>query len=358
MTRRIVLAIPGSILQRTGGYIFARRVVEGLRAQGRHVDVAELSGRFPLADNSAREAAAAALAQAPADAVVVIDGLALPAFDHSLIQAVARRPVLGFIHHPLALETGLSPGQAARLGGLETALWSRLYGLVCASPNTARLVQASGISPRRIAIAEPGVDLPSSLGAVARPQRVGPVRLLCVATVTPRKNHRMLIEALAQVRSKDWQLDCIGSLERDPATADSLRAAITARGLSDRITLHGEQPEDRLEHAWREADLFVLASDHEGYGMVFTEALARAVPIVATRVGAVPETIPAAACQLVAPGDTAALAAVLESLITSSEARQRLAEGARAARAALVPWPLAAERWAAAVDQLCTERIQ
>jgi len=356
LTRRIVLAIPGSISQRTGGYIFARCVVEGLRALGRTVDVAELSGRFPLADNVAREAAGAALAQVPADAVVVIDGLALPAFDQSLIEAVKRQPVLGFIHHPLALETGLSLGQATRLGGLETALWSRLDGLICASPNTARLVQASGISPRRIAIAEPGVNIPSSLEAVRRPPRTGPVRLLCVATVTPRKNHRMLVEALARVRSTDWQLDCIGSLERDRATADSLRAAIHELGLSARVTLHGEQSDNRLEQAWREADLFVLTSDHEGYGMVFTEALARAVPIVATRVGAVPETIPAAACQLVAPGDTTALASVLESLITSNDARQRLAEGACAARAALVPWPLAAERWGRAVDQLSAER--
>jgi len=356
LTRRVVLAIPGSISQRTGGYIFARRVVEGLRAQGRTVDVAELHGRFPLADTIAREAAGSALAEAPADAVVVIDGLALPAFDQSLIRAVARQPVLGFIHHPLALETGLSPGQAARLGGLETALWSRLDGLICASPNTARLVQACGVSPGRIAIAEPGVDLPPPQDAVACAQRVGPVRLLCVATVTPRKNHRVLVEALARVRSHDWHLDCIGSLDRDQPTAHALRALIDARGLSDRITLHGEQPDDRLEQAWREADLFVLTSDHEGYGMVFTEALARAVPIVATRVGAVPETIPEAACQLVAPGDTAALASVLESLITSNESRQRLAEGARAARAALVPWPLAAKRWAGAVDLLSAER--
>ena len=355
MSRQLVFAVPGALAQRTGGYLYGQRVVNGLRAQGWAVQVAELAGRFPLADDRARAAAAQAIDAAPANATVVIDGLALPAFDRVLLRATARQPVLGFIHHPLSLETGLSAGLAARLGSIECALWSRLDGLVCASSNTARAARAAGICPARIAVAEPGVDLPSE--PVVRQRTVppgSPVRLLCVATVTPRKNHRMLVQALARVRTRSWRLDCIGSLDRDAQTVAMLRSLIAEHGLDAHVVLHGEQSDDRLDAAWREADLFVLASDHEGYGMVLTEALAHGVPVVATRAGAIPETIPASACRLVAPGDVAALARVLDRLITERAALGALAEGARAARPSLVPWPQAVSRWGAAVQALGT----
>lgn len=352
MIRRIVFAVPGALAQRTGGYLYAQRVVDGLRAMGREVRVAELAGCFPQADEAARGAAEAAVVAAPQDSVVVIDGLALPAFDRALVRATRRLPVLGFIHHPLALETGLSVGAAARLGAIESALWSRLDGLICASPATAREVLAAGILPSRIAVAEPGVDVPSVDVGAGTERFDGPVRLLCVATITPRKNHQMLVKALARVRATGWRLDCVGSLDRDPATVASLRRSIDELGLADRITLHGEQPDAWLARAWQESDLFVLASDHEGYGMVYTEALAQGVPIVATSAGATPETIPASACRLVPPGDVAALAGVLETLIGSGALRQTLREGARRARATLVPWPAAVRRWANALDQL------
>ena len=357
MSRRLVFVVPGSLAQRTGGYLYGQRVVGGLRAQGWDVQVAELAGRFPLADEVARAAAARAIDTAPRDAIIVIDGLALPAFDRSLVHAVARQPVLGFIHHPLSLESGLDAGLAARLGSIETALWSRLDGLICASANTARAVREAGIVPSRIAVAEPGVDLPAEPGVPRIDRQDAPLRLLCVATVTPRKNHRMLVEALARVRSRAWRLDCVGSLDRDAPTVAMLRASIAAHGLGEHITLHGEQSDEALEQAWQEAELFVLASDHEGYGMVLTEALAHGVPVVATRAGAIPETLPASACRLVAPGDVAALARVLEQLIGGRDERSVLAEGARAARQLLVPWPQAVSRWGAAVAALTTRRI-
>jgi len=352
LTRPLVFVVPGALAQRTGGYLYGQRVVDGLRAMGREVGVAELAGRFPQADEAAREAAAAALAAAPQGAVVVIDGLALPAFDRALVSATRRLPVLGFIHHPLSLETGLSVGAAARLGATESALWSRLDGLICASPATARAVHAAGILSRRIEVAEPGVDI-APIDMPDNPRcDASPVRLLCVATVTPRKNHQMLVQALSRVRASDWQLDCVGSLDRDPATVASLRRTIESLGLADRITLHGEQPDAWLASAWRHTDLFVLTSDHEGYGMVYTEALAQGVPIVATRAGATPDTIPSSACRLVPPRDVAALARELEALIGSPGARQILRDGARRARAALVPWPHAVQRWANAMDRL------
>src|SRR5262249_16826593 len=150
----------------------------------------------------------------------------------------------------------------------------------------------------------------------------GKLRLLAVATVTPRKGHLILIEALARLADLDWHLLCVGSLERDPATATAFRQAIARHHLADRVTLAGEWPPERLGAAYRQADCFVLPSFHEGYGMAFAEALAHGLPIVATTGGAISETVPASAGLLVPPGDSAALAAALRRLMSDGELRR------------------------------------
>ena len=113
----------------------------------------------------------------------------------------------------------------------------------------------------------------------------GPMRLLCVATLTPRKGHLVLVEALAALKGRDWRLTCLGSLTRDPETVAAVRRAVAAHGLEDRITLAGEWPPERVGAAYAEADAFVLPSYHEGYGMAFAEALAWGLPVVATEAG-------------------------------------------------------------------------
>lgn len=131
------------------------------------------------------------------------------------------------------------------------------------------------------------------------------------------KAHRALIAALARIRDLDWEMLCIGSLDRDPRTARSIRQMISAACLGRRITLAGEQPPRMVMRAYREADLFVLPSLHEGYGMVFAEAMAHGLPIIATAAGAIPETVPREAGLLVRPGDAAALARALRRVIAS-----------------------------------------
>ena len=172
-------------------------------------------------------------------------------------------------------------------------------------------------------------------------RRRGPLRLLAVGTVTPRKGHLLLIEALADLREFDWRLTCIGSLERDRATAEALRRAIAAKKLGDRVALVGECPPELLTAAYRDADIFVLPSYQEGYGMAYAEALAHGLPIIATTAGAIPDTVPATASLLVPPGDAVALRNALRRMFTDANLRARLAAGAALAAAALPDWPTA-----------------
>jgi len=341
--------VPGLLDQLTGGYLFDLRLVEGMRAAGRGVNVIELPGRFPFADGVAQSAAAAALAALPDASMVVIDGLALPGFDASLEEHASRLRIVGFIHHPLSLETGLSAADAAHYAALEARLWRQMRGLICPSAATARSIAQAGVPPDRIAVSPPGTAKPADVRT--RPDREV-VRLLAVGTVSERKGHRLLVEALAPLRAAPWTLACVGSLERDPAAAAALRSAVDAAGLGDRIVLTGERSPAEVARAYEEADVFVLPSFHEGYGMAYAEALAYGLPVIATNAGAIPDTVPPTAALFVPPGDVVALRAALETIVGDAQLRARLAIGAATAGAALPDWPEAVARWAGALDRL------
>lgn len=345
----LAFLVPGRLDQLTGGYLFDRMIVEGMRAAGRGVRVIELAGCFPAADVPARAAAATALASLEDGDAVVIDGLALPAFDDCLDSEARRLRVIGFIHHPLSRETGLTADAAVAYAALEARLWPLLRGVICPSTYTAGAVIAGGVAADRVAIAAPGIVRPATERA---PRSAGPPGLLAVGTVTPRKGHRLLIDALAGLRHLDWRLTCIGSLGRDAATVAALRGAIAAHGLAERIVLAGECAPDVLAEAYRRADIFVLPSHEEGYGMVYAEALAHGLPVVATTAGAIPDTVPADASLLVPPGDAAALRAALERVLTDAALRAQLAGAATAAAARLHDWPTATRRWTDALDRL------
>lgn len=347
---RLALLVPGSLDQLTGGYLFARHVVDGLRARGDAVAVTELDGRFPEADRQARRAAAAALAGEADGDVVVIDGLALAGFDTCLEAEAGRLRLIGWVHHPLADETGLDDRTRARFRMIETSLLPCFRGVICPSDATAQAVVAYGVDPRRIAVAPPGTAKPAQARSRAEPGHA--LRLLTVATVTPRKGHLVLIEALARLPRRDWTLRCIGSLQRDPAHVALLRQAVSAQGLEERVTLQDEIPPAALDEAYAAADVFVLPSFHEGYGMALAEAMAHGLPILATRAGAIPATVPESAGILVAPGDAGALAQALLRVIEQPALRQRLAEGAASVGAALPDWDAAVTRWRSEVARL------
>jgi glycosyltransferase involved in cell wall biosynthesis len=340
--------VPGRIDQITGGYLYDRHVVEGLRAAGRAIRVHELPGRFPEADAVARDAAGALLAGLADGAVLCIDGLALPAFEAVLADHAARLAVVAMVHHPLALETGLTAGERDRYAAQEARLLNLCRGAICPSRTSAAAVRGYGVSAARIAIVPPGLDRPDRPRV---PRGDGPVRLLSIGTVTPRKGHVLLVDALTDLAALPWRLTIVGSLERDIETAGRLRGAIARSGLGDRIRLTGESPPERLSQAYAEADLFVLASWHEGYGMVFAEAMAHGLPILATTGGAIAETVPATAGILVPPGDRTALAAALARLIGEEPLRLTLGRGALEAAAALPGWDRSSRDFGAAIDR-------
>jgi glycosyltransferase involved in cell wall biosynthesis len=343
--RAVDLVVPGDIDTLTGGYIYDRRILEGLARLGWQTSVHSLSNSFPEPTSDALALAAAVLAGIRDKATVVIDGLALAGLKDVLPSQITRLRLVALIHHPLAYETGLDPERAKRLEAAESAALARVHRVIVTSAWTKHVLENFGVGAARISVVEPGTD-PAPLH---RPHPGAPLELLCVASLTKRKGHAVLFDALARLRGRPWHLTCAGSLTSDRELVASLRAQVERLGLRDRVTFLGELAPESLGELYARADIFVLASYLEGYGMAFAEALARGIPIVATSGGAVASTVPSAASRLVPPGDIDALAGALEELLDSEVERARLAEAAAQHRATLPTWQIASERFANAL---------
>ena len=338
MSVTAVFAIPGDIEARTGGYGYDRRVLALLPAAGVPTQLLRLPGSFPAPTAAHLAETAAALAAVPGNHVLLIDGLAMGVLPPALLEHV-RAPIVALVHHPLGLETGLSQTDCARLIGQETDALKHAHSCVVTSPMTARLVTEHLHYPaQKIIVAEPGTDP----ALRARGSGGYPAALFAAGSIIPRKGYDVLMAALARLKDIDWNITIAGNRERDPQTAAALDQQIAALGLGPRITLLGDLTETELNAAYDRADIFVMASHYEGYGMVLAEALARGLPIVTTRGGAAAETVPDAAGLKTPAGDAPALAAALRRMITNPKLRTACADEAWQAGQSLPRWEDAA----------------
>ena len=354
----IHFVVPGDIQTPTGGYIYDREIIAGLTERGWHVSVHELDASFPAPTPAALRAARATVARLAQRSVVVIDGLALPGLDRVLADEARRLAFVALVHHPVALETGLTADDAERYAAKERRALKHVRRVVTTSQWTARTLAADGVAVAQLRVVEPGVDRRKSRGSSDPMAAAAPgaphetLHLLSVGTLTPRKGHAVLLEALNEIRDRPWHLTCAGSLLRDAPTVAAIQHQIDRLSLRKRVSLLGDLDRDALERQYARADVFVLPSYLEGYGMALAEAVAFGLPVVSTTAGATPETVPANASVLVAPGDSRALAKALALVIDDPARRALLAANARAARASLPTWATATGKFAAALDGL------
>ena len=338
----VVFAIPGDLASPTGGYHYDRRVLALLPSFGVEAQHVELPGAFPAPSRADLAETERLLAKTPPGATLLIDGLAYGAFPAALVGRLAR-PVVALVHHPLCLETGLSEARHAALFASEKAALALARHVIVTSAATGRILTADFAVPQtKITVAEPGTD------PALRATGTGtPLQLLAVGTVQPRKGYDILLEALKPLAYLDWRLTIAGATDRDPDTVAALTAAITAAGLDERITLAGTVVPATLDRFYQSADLFVMPSLFEGYGMVLAEAMIRGLPIVCTTGGAAADTVPDGAAVKVPPGDAAALEKALATVLTDRKLRVRLADAAWEAGRALPTWNETTRRIAA-----------
>ena len=342
--RRAVFVVPGQLGSLSGGYGYDRQIIAGLRELGWVVDPIELDGGFPWPDAAALQRAEARIAAIADGSTVVADGLAFGALPALAARHATRLRWVALVHHPLALEGGLDAAQRRQLFDSERQALASAWAVIVTSAATGRALADYGVDTRRVHVVMPGTAAaPLASGSAGRGDGLS---LLCVAALIPRKGHMLLIDALAGLQDRPWVLHCIGSMTRHAATTQRVQAAVAQHGLQARVQLHGEVADDTLQALYDRADVFVLPSLHEGYGMALAEALARGLPVISSAAGAIIDTVPAAAGLLLPPGDGVALQHALARVLDEPTLRAELATGARAARAQLPTWAQAAERFA------------
>ena len=292
----------------SGGNTYDRRVCRGLAALGWAVHEHAVLGSAALAR---------AVREIPDGAVVLLDGLIASPAPEVLVPHARRLRQVVLVHMPLGDRREREVLEAAA-AIVVTSEWSR-----------RRLEELYGLAAH---VAEPGVD-----AAGLAPGTAAGGALLCVAAVTRIKGHDVLLDGLATVTDLSWRCACVGSLDRAPAFADRIRRRALDGALRDRVGFAGPRTGAALDRAYAEADLLVLASRAETYGMVVTEALARGLPVLATDVGGVSEALGGGG-MLVPPGDPAALGAALRRWLGDAELRGRLRRAARERRASLRGW--------------------
>jgi glycosyltransferase involved in cell wall biosynthesis len=315
----------------SGGNVYDRRVCRGLAASGWSVREHAVRGTWPQPSAEARADLARVLTTVPDQAVVLLDGLIASAVPETLAPQARRLRLVVLVHMPLC---DAQEREALHLASavVTTSRWTGRH-----------LVELHALRPDRVHVAAPGVDP----APIAPGSRAGS-RLLCVAALAPAKGQDVLVEALGAIADQSWSCRLIGSLDRDPGYVNRLRHDVQDAGIADRVSFVGPRTGSRLRASYAAADLLVLPSQSETYGMVVTEALARGTPVLATAVGGVSEAVGRAPDgslpgMLVPPGEAPALARALRSWLLEPELRRRIRRSARGRRSTLRGWDSTSE---------------
>lgn len=342
MMKRVIFAFPGELDTPTGGYIYDRRIIEGLQRLGWQVELLSLGPGFPYPSQKTSDEAAELLKAITPDTLIVIDGLALGVLPVAVAQCAKNNPVIALIHHPLAFEAGLSPEQAEVFLKTETEALRHVKHVITTGPSTAvDLAKHFDVDPVLIDVVCPGTArAPQAFGSGS-----DTLHLLSVGAVTPRKGFDVLLAALQPLADLPWTLSIAGDLSRDKRAPLQLKHDIALYRFEQRVHLLGVVDEKQLDMLYQSADVFVLASLFEGYGMAYAEALARGLPVIGTTGGAIPDTVPAGAGLLVPPGDVESLTQALRNVMQDSALRAQLSQGAKKAAALQPTWDESAERF-------------
>lgn len=310
----------------SGGDRYDARLIAGLRALGWTVRDAQVPGTWPRPGAAARRDLHTLLAGS--DGPVLLDGLVACGVPDVVVPHAARRPLAVLVHLPLGVE---SPD----LDAGETAVLRAAASVIATSPWTARQLRGRVTD---VVVAVPGTD-PAPLAAGSD----GAHQLLCLGAISPTKGQDLLVEALAALPGHPWRLELVGPTGRAPAFVAGLRATIADRGLAGRVRLPGPCTGPDLDRIWDATDLLVAFSRVETYGMVVTEAFARGIPVIASAVGGLPETV-ANGGVLTPPEDVPALVATMHRWFADRPHRDGLRISASSQRCSLTAWTQTSRR--------------
>lgn len=345
MVRSLTFAYPGDLNTLTGGYLYDKQILLALEGMGWSVQRLSLNGEFPTTDPHTIERAARQLEAVPAQSHLVIDGLALGAMSDR-IHTIAGRGFVALVHHPLCMESGIDPAAARTYEATEAKALAFADHVIVTSVETSQTIQTLfEIPSERISVVVPGLQRPAQMPVLTHAGH-DRIRLLSVGSLIPRKGHTDLIKALTALEHLSWELRIVGDDQRDSHTANEIRQLIQQNGLINRVTLMGNLDTRALWDEYRNADVFVLASHYEGYGMAYAEAMLWGLPVIGTTGGAIPGTVGRDCGILIRPGDVQALTESIGRMIEQPDLRESMSRAAQAHAMGIPDWNGSARRFA------------
>jgi glycosyltransferase involved in cell wall biosynthesis len=332
---RVGIVIYGDLSTASGGYLYDRMLVGAFQRAGDTVDVFSFPpGRYGerLLQNFSGELRRT-IFEWSGD-LLLQDELNHPSL--FLLNRGLRRPggipVVSIVHHLRSSEAHPRRAQLV-YRRVERSYLDSVDAFVFNSHSTRRSVeQLLGRAAEGI-VATPGGDRlgpgPTEKEVLRRATAEGPLRVLFVGNIIPRKGLLTVIEALGKIPRGLWRLTIAGSRGMDPVYAREVDRAITAGGLGKNVSATGPLDDALLARAYSEHQVLAVPSQYEGFGIVYLEAMGFGLVPIGTRVGGAAEVIEdeISGC-LVPPGDAAALSVVIEDLAVGRARLRALAGGA------------------------------
>jgi glycosyltransferase involved in cell wall biosynthesis len=335
--RDVYVVVPDGVddpARPSGGNTYDRHLCRELGAHGWSAHDRPVAGFLGRPGTASFAALEDTLRQIPDDAVVLLDGLVASTAPEVLVPQAGRLRLIVLVHMPL----GHRPPDDDTRRRERTVLSTATASVTTSAWARRRLIELYGLTADRVHVAEPGAPAAETASGTGAGEA-----LLCVGAVIFEKGHDILLDALESISARSWHCTCVGSLDRDPAFAESLCRRSLDRGLGERISFVGPRTGADLERTYASADLLVHASRAETYGLVVTEALAHGLPVIAAEVGGVAEALGEGSGGsrpglLVAPEDPAALADALSAWLGDAELRARMRRDAADRRESLPRW--------------------
>lgn len=347
---RVAFLTVGDPQRKTGGYLYHARVFAGLPAYG--IDLEQIVASE--ADLQSQLAAASGFGQRfnPGDYdLVMVDALARAVSAPWIAVWQTQRPLIAMVHELPSVAGGSQEYE------LEAPLL-QADCLIAVSRHGQSILEGRGVPSERIRIVSPGCDRVTAildlhndfLGSQDEQSRV---RVLCVAQWIERKGITDLLQAWSSNARPGAILELVGENDADPAYARQVWQLLHS---CEQVQVRGVIDDPALAQAYASADLFVLPSRYEGYGMAYAEALSWGIPIIAYAVGPLPELIGAQAGLLVAPHDISALSDALDLLLQDAQQRTHMAAAARQRAATLPTWDDTTRAFAAVLDEIARSK--
>ncbi|ABY33414.1 MAG TPA: glycosyl transferase family 1 [Chloroflexus aurantiacus] len=344
MALRIAFLTVGDPQRRTGGYLYHREVFRCWQARNQPVEEIVL-GPADVAGQIAASNRAGQLVEAGRYDVIVVDALARAVVAPWLAHWQRLCPLVTLVHELPTVAGASDPREYE---------WEQMLlradALVAVSDDGANTLIARGVEAARIHIASGGCDRLLSRMPVGKAREE---LVIAVAQWIPRKNLAHLVRVWGQVAEHPWRLELIGESDADPVYAGEVWQAI--QHCPANVIVRGVLADDELAERYARASLFALPSRFEGYGLVFAEALACGLPVIAGAVGPVPALVGAGG-MLVHPDDEQALSVALRTVMRDAHLRQHLSTAARQRASTLPRWQDTAQHLLCAIEWAYAQR--